>query len=316
MNRPVPNCESANATETTRHCRLRRRCLSEMNLEDANPNGPKGPPLPARWRGEGRGESVFLAAKDAVLGFGKRRTGFFRLRLLLPAVWAVALLTCVGCAAPSGDDGFVAIFNGRDLTGWDGAPGWWRVEDGALTAQSTAERPCEKHNYLIWRGGAPADFELQLQFRLRGGNSGVQFRSRERPGWDTSGYQADLDAADEYTGGIYEHTRGVIAPRGQKVVIASDGARQVTAIGDFAELRRHFKREDWNDYRIVARGSELTLFINGVLMAQADDRQTDRAARRGILALQMHPGPPMKVQFRNLRLKTFSGAEAGLLPAP
>jgi putative heme-binding domain-containing protein len=216
------------------------------------------------------------------------------------------MLTAARAAAAAGEEGFVSIFNGKDLAGWSGKPGWWSVEDGAITAQSTPEKPCRKHNYLIWRGGQPADFELRLRFRLQGGNSGVQFRSRELPDWDTSGYQADMDAEDQYTGGVYEHTRGVIAPRGQKVVIAPNGSRQITPLGDPAELRRHIKDGDWNDYRIVARGGELTLFINGVMMSQATDRQTNQAASRGILGFQMHPGPPMKVQFKDILLKTLT----------
>jgi putative heme-binding domain-containing protein len=232
--------------------------------------------------------------------------------VLLFALWFTSPRTGVAVE----EEGFISIFNGQDLTGWEGKPSWWHVEDGALTAQSTLEKPCAKHNYLIWRGGQPADFELRLRFRLQGGNSGIQFRSRELPDWDTSGYQADMDAEDQYTGGVYEHTRGVIAPRGQKVAIAPDGSRQVTSLGDPAELRKHWKLEDWNDYRIIARGSELTLFINGVMTAQADDRQTNQAASRGILAFQMHPGPPMKVQFKDVRLKTFTNSAAGQSAMP
>lgn len=226
------------------------------------------------------------------------------------------LFAATRLAATAEEAGFVSIFNGKDLTGWDGKPGWWRVEDRAITAQSTPEKPCAKHNYLIWRGGQPADFELRLRFRLQGGNSGIQFRSRELPDWDTSGYQADMDAEDQYTGGVYEHTRGVIAPRGQKVVIAPDGTRQVTSPGDPADLRKHWKLEEWNDYRVVARGSKLTLFINGVMTAQADDRQTNQAASRGVLAFQMHPGPPMKVQFKDIRLKTFTNNAASQSAIP
>ena len=220
-------------------------------------------------------------------------------------------------AAPESEEGFVSIFNGRDLSGWDGKPGWWRVEDGAITGESTPEKHLLKHNYLIWRGGQPADFELRLRFRLQGGNSGIQFRSRELPDWDTRGYQADMDAADQYTGGIYEHQRGLIASRGQKVSIASNGTRQVASLGDPAELRKHIKDGDWNDYRVVARGSVMKLFINGVLTAQADDRQTNHAASSGILAFQLHPGPPMKVQFQNIRIKLFtnSAPEESAIPA-
>jgi len=201
------------------------------------------------------------------------------------------------------EKGFSSMFNGKDLTGWEGAPGWWRVEDGAITAQSTPEKPCAKCNYLMWRGGKPADFELRLEYRLIGGNSGVQFRSRELPDWDTSGYQADMEAGDQWSGCLFEHTRGGVAMRGQKVLIAPEGAKQITPLGDPKELATHIKKEDWNSYRIVARGSDITLEINGVVMCQLTDNQTGVAARDGVIALQMHPGPPMKVQFRNLRIK-------------
>jgi putative heme-binding domain-containing protein len=232
---------------------------------------------------------------------------------------AAALVgACARAAEATGEEGFRPIFDGATLAGWDGKPGWWRVEDGSITAESTPEHPCTKHNYLMWRGGRPADFELRLKFRLQGGNSGVQFRSRELPDWDTSGYQADMDADDTYTGGIYEHARGVIAPRGQSVVIATDGARKVSTIGDFGELRKVIRDGEWNDYRIVARGPEMTLYINGKLTAHAEDHQSGLAASRGVLAFQMHPGPPMKVQFKDIRLKEYADenrGSAGATPA-
>lgn len=231
-----------------------------------------------------------------------------RLALKLGIAAAAMLLTAL--LHSEDESGFVSIFNGKDLTGWDGKPGWWRVEDGAITAESTPEKPCAKHNYLIWRGGEPADFELRLEYRLAGGNSGVQLRSREVPDWDTRGYQADIEAGDQWTGALFEHERRGIALRGQKAVIAADGTKVVTQFADPAELQKVVRANDWNDYRIVARGPEIQLFINGKLTAHAVDRQSGKAAARGIIALQMHPGPPMKVQFRNLRIKEFAPAAA------
>ena len=224
--------------------------------------------------------------------------------------WPLALICLLVVSSLSGtsrgdecEQGFVSIFTGRDLAGWDGKPSWWYVEDGAITAQSTPDKPCKKHTYLIWRGGTPGDFELRLEYRLIGGNSGIQFRSREVPDWDTNGYQADMDATGEWTGALFEHTRGGIALRGQRVVVEEDGTRLVSQIGDPARLLQKVRPNDWNDYRIVVRGERLVLEINGVLMAEAIDRQRGQAARRGILALQLHPGPPMKVQFRKLRIR-------------
>jgi len=224
---------------------------------------------------------------------------------------AVAVLLALSPAAwgAEGEKGFTSMFNGKDLTGWDGKPGWWYVEDGAITSQSTPEKPCKKCNYLIWTGGAPGDFEMRLEYRLVGGNSGIQFRSRRVPDWDTRGYQADIDAAGQWTGALFQHARGGVALRGQKVVIARDGAKETTSIADPAELLKHVKKDDWNDYRIVARGNEITLEINGVVMSQAVDDEEGKACREGVIGLQVHPGPPMKIQFRDLRIKIFDTPE-------
>jgi hypothetical protein len=223
-------------------------------------------------------------------------------------------LVGLGPAARSAplEEGFTSMFNGKDLTGWEGKPGWWRVDNGCITSESTAEKPCPIAHYLMWRGGRPGDFDLRCEYRLFGAsaNSGIQFRSRELPDWDTSGYQADMETGDQWTGCLFEHTRGGVAMRGQKVVLDKDGKKQVTLIGDGQELLKHIKKNDWNAYRIVARGSDLSLEINGVLMCQATDQQAGLAARDGVIALQMHPGPPMKVQFRNLRIKMLDAPGA------
>jgi hypothetical protein len=213
---------------------------------------------------------------------------------------AVCLQTSVAAEA---EKGFVSIFNGHDLTEWTGEPGWWSVKDGAITAESTTAKPCVRHTYLVWDGGEPGDFDLRLEFRLTGGNSGVQFRSRRVPPWDVNGYQADMDSTGEWTGALFEHARGGIALRGQRVTIDEEGSRHITAIGDSAELLKKIKPEDWNSYRITAKGDQIALSINGELMAEASDRMRNYAARQGIIALQMHPGPPMKVQFRKLRIR-------------
>jgi hypothetical protein len=200
--------------------------------------------------------------------------------------------------------GFTPIFNGKDLSGWDGKPGWWTVEDGTLTAESTPDKPCKECNYLIWRGGQPANFELIADFRLSGaGNSGIQLRSQALPNWDTSGYQADVSGDGDLVGFVYEHKRGLIAGRGERVTIGGDGKREVAKLGDAAELSKIYKKEAWNTYRIICRGPEIALFINGTLMCQFTDRDAKQAASKGIIALQMHPGPPMKIEFKNIRLK-------------
>ncbi len=202
------------------------------------------------------------------------------------------------------EPGFTRIFNGKDLTGWEGKPGWWAVEDGAVTSESTPEKPCSEANYLRWRGGQPADFELLASFKLSAAaNSGIQIRSEERPNWDTFGYQADMTGDGSLVGFVYHHSRGLIAGRGERAVFDAAGTKTVQSIGDPAELLKHFRQNDWNTYRVVCRGPEIALYVNGVLMCHIADHHATLAAKRGIIALQMHPGPPMKVQFRNVRIK-------------
>lgn len=222
---------------------------------------------------------------------------------ILAGLLAVVLAGgAVSLRAAESEEGFVPMSNGKDLTGWAGKEGWWRVEDGAITAESTKEKPCVKHNYLMWRGGKPGDFELRCEYRLVGGNSGIQFRSKELPDWDTWGFQADMEDGNQWTGCLFHHQRGGVAMRGEKVVIAKDGKKEITRLGDPKELLQKVKKGEWNSYRIVARGPEMSLEINGTLMCQVTDQKED-ALREGVIALQMHPGPPMKVQFRNLRIK-------------
>lgn len=207
--------------------------------------------------------------------------------------------------AAEAEAGFVSLVNGNDLDGWDGKPGWWKVVEGVLTAESTPDKPCDQPNYLVWRGGQPSDFELIADFRLSGaGNSGIQLRSRALPNWDTSGYQADMSGDGALVGFVYEHARGLIAGRGERVRIGADGQRTVEKLGDPAALAAAYRREGWNTYRILCQGPTITLFINGTLQCQFTDEDPKHAASKGVIALQMHPGPPMKVEFRNLRMRS------------
>ncbi len=223
---------------------------------------------------------------------------------LLIAIAAVAAMANFAPAADKVEPGFTPIFNGKDLTGWEGEAPFWFVEDGALTGQTKTR---VKHNtYMRYRGGKPADFELRLQFRILAGNSGVQFRSSERPDWDMAGYQADIDQPGRYTGIVYElNGRAIITQRGQKVVIDPDGTRHVTQIGDAKKLNAVIKKGDWNDYQIIAQGPRIVLKINGQVMSELIDNEKDKSARSGLLGFQLHAGPPMKVQYKNIRLKEF-----------
>ncbi|WP_146531162.1 3-keto-disaccharide hydrolase [Novipirellula artificiosorum] len=202
------------------------------------------------------------------------------------------------------DNGFVPMFNGRDMAQWEGKSGWWKVEKGLLTAESTVEKPCTRSHYLYWTGGEPADFEMRCQFRISAaGNSGIQFRSERREDWDTWGYQADMDGAGVYMGCLYQHERGLVAERGQSVSIDAKGQKTIATFAEAAKLLQVVKPEQWNTYRVIAKGSRVSLWINGVKMCEADDVEPRLGLRKGIIALQMHQGPPMKVEYKDLMIR-------------
>jgi hypothetical protein len=218
----------------------------------------------------------------------------------------VALWTSCATGLAGQPDSFGEMFNGKDLTGWEGAPNWWEARDGVLVAESTPAKPCARSHYLYWKGGEPADFEMRCLWRISGeGNSGIQFRSETRPDWDTWGYQADLDGAGVYTGCLYQHVRGLVAQRGQKVSIDQTGRKTSTTFADSDELLKAVRKGDWNEYRILAQGPHIKLWINDVLMCEVEDHEPKLALTKGIIALQMHQGPPMKVEFKNLRIRVW-----------
>jgi hypothetical protein len=212
------------------------------------------------------------------------------------------------------ESGFKKIFNGKDLTGWDGNPKLWSVKDGAITGQTTAENPAKGNTFLIWTNGTPGDFELRCSFKLVPGdskgfaNSGIQYRSKilDPKNWVVGGYQADMEAGPTYTGILYEERmkRGIMAARGEKVIWDKDCKKQVVgSLGTSAELQAMIKKEDWNDYVVIAKGNHLQHFVNGHQTVDAIDECEAQRAMSGVLALQIHAGSPMMVQFKNLRIK-------------
>ncbi len=217
--------------------------------------------------------------------------------------------------------GFKSIFNGKDLTGWDGNPKLWSVKDGAITGQTTKENPAKGNTFLIWTNGMVGDFELRCSFKMVPGdekgfaNSGIQYRSKilDPANWVVGGYQADMEAGPTYTGILYEErmTRGIMAARGEKVVWNKDCKKEVVgSFGTSEELQAIIKQGDWNDYVIIAKGNHLQHFINGKQMVDVTDNCEEKRAMSGILALQLHAGPPMLVQFRNIQIKALGSEGA------
>ena len=221
----------------------------------------------------------------------------------------LAALVFVGQAVAA-EKGFETIFDGKTLKGWNGDPKFWSVKDGAITGKTTKENPTKGNTFIIWEGKT-GNFELRLDYKIIGGNSGIQYRSFKADGpdeWRIGGYQADFEAGDTFSGICYgERFRGILSLRGKKttLTVGDDGKlkKEVEEFAKDADIAKAIKKEDWNSYRIVARNFNLSHYINDVKTTQVVDH--DRKTRRadGLLALQLHAGPPMTVQFKNIRIK-------------
>ena len=216
--------------------------------------------------------------------------------------------------------GFVSIFDGSSLNGWDGDTKFWRAEGGAIVGQTTPENPLKENTFIIWRGGEPADFELKLEYRIDATNSGIQLRSVHLPAgtqqgrgaiagqWVLKGYQCDIDAANRYSGQIYEERgRGFLAMRGQFTYIPDGGGPKVVGALQRSddELVKIIKVDDWNQAHIIARGNLITTILNGHVMSALVDDDSKGRALKGLLGLQLHMGEPMKAEFRNIWLKRY-----------
>lgn len=232
------------------------------------------------------------------------------MRIVWVVLFFLAFAPCMFASDFSKPDkeGFVTIFNGLDLAGWEGIPDGWRVENGTIVGESTPEKPCKASHYLYWTEKEPGDFHLKLTFRLQGSaaNSGIQFRSAKRPRWDTYGYQADVDQSLQWTGCLFHHKRRAVAKRGEDNTIDAEGTVHTKLFGESEELIKAYKPNEWNEYEVIAEGDVITLLINGQLMCRADDRHKTDSPKSGVLALQMHQGPPMKVEFKDIRIKLLS----------
>jgi len=224
-------------------------------------------------------------------------------------------LTLAGTAlAQTVEPGFTSLFNGTDLSNWAGRKNHWSVEDGAITGTTSKENPAKGNNFLILqkdgKNAVYSDFEIRFSysFSTPWGNSGLQYRSKDRGNFVVNGYQGDFEVGTTYSGILYEEGgRGILAERGQKVVLHDDNGKLKKEVAgklaDSKAIQQNIKTNGWNDYVIIAKGNHLQHFINGMQTVDVVDEQESKAAKEGIIALQIHAGPPMKVQFKNIRIK-------------
>jgi 3-keto-disaccharide hydrolase len=220
--------------------------------------------------------------------------------------------------------GFQPIFDGT-MKNWDGDTSIWKAEGNVLVGTTTEANPLKENTFVIWRGGEPADFELKVEYRMSATNSGIQFRSTHLPQgtpapnpndpnakiagkWVLKGYQADIDFANQFTGMIYEERgRGFLMQRGMAIEIGPDAvSRQIGNLEMNAdELKSLIKVNDWNTVHLIARGNTIMNIVNGHVTAFIVDDDVKGRAMKGLLGFQIHVGPPMKIEFRNIYLKSL-----------
>src|SRR5438046_2728666 len=233
------------------------------------------------------------------------RAGMPRVRnAVLAASWLAGLAPLPAQSPAPPPRAFMDLWNGKDLSQWEGSGDFWSVRDGAITGRTTAAHPAAGNTFLVWKGGSVEDFELRLKVRIvadnaRGwANSGVQYRSRlvDSANRVVAGYQADLDLPGNYVGTLYEE-------RGRGILAQPPAERRPTIRPGPGP---------WNDYVINVEGNRHRFYVNGRLTIDTVDLDETRAATSGLLALQLHAGPPMTVQFKEIRLKRLAGPRGTL----
>ena len=243
-------------------------------------------------------------------------------KITLPILSLILLISAFiggGCNNPAGKTiqandstttdsaGFVKIFDGKTFAGWAGDTSFWRIDSGSFIGEVTPEKQPRANTFLIWRGGTPADFEFRAEYRISpDGNSGVQYRSEELKDipFALKGYQADIDGANQYTGQNYEERgRGFLAWRGQTVRLDPHSKPVILDSLNIDSLKTFIKSNDWNEIYLQVKGNHMKHYINGVLMSDVTDNDTANRKFEGVLGLQLHVLPHMKVEYRNIWYK-------------
>jgi hypothetical protein len=238
-----------------------------------------------------------------------------RLPLLSALLFGAAVL-----AGAAEEPGFKPLFNGTDLSGWDGDPAYFSVRDGVLRAETTAANPLRKNTFLTYTGGTFADFELRFEYRVQGGNSGMQYRSERLPGFGMKGYQADFEDRNRFTGMFFEENgRMFLAYPGEYAVVKplgeltpEENAQKQKPRARF-EKSRFAKTEEvfshiadpkaWHTMTIIARGNTFVHILDGRVMSVAIDEDAANFRKSGHIGLQVHSGSPMTIELKNIRLR-------------
>ncbi len=217
---------------------------------------------------------------------------------------------------PPEPSGMQSLFNATDLAGWDGDPRLWSVKDGAIHGETTEENPALGNTFLLWKNGTTKDFDLRLSFRCNAANnSGIQYRSKHiddgkvKNKWVVRGYQHELrneTKLPSVSGFIYDEggKRKRLCLVGERATWGDDGMKNVEeTLIDQAGFEKLFKLDGWNDVAIIAKGNRIQHYLNGKLILDFTDKDPQLALSEGILALQLHAGKPMWVDFKNIRIK-------------
>jgi hypothetical protein len=237
--------------------------------------------------------------------------------IFLTFICFTPLIACAGdfVKAPEEAGEYAAIFNGIDLTGWDGDSKLWSVKDGTIRGETTAENAAQGNTFIIWKDGVTKDFELRLSFRCSASNnSGIQYRSRHitegnpRNNWVVRGYQHELRnelAMPNVSGFIYDEggKRGRICLVGEKASWETNGKKVTEILIDQDGWKELFRLDDWNDVVIIGRENHIQHYMNGRLILDFTDNDPDLSLKDGVLALQLHAGKPMWAEFKDIRIK-------------
>ena len=231
--------------------------------------------------------------------------------ILVVLVVAICVPPALAADKPAVEPGFVSLFNGKDLSGWDGDPRFWSVDDGFIRGRTTPDNPTKGNTFCIWRDGKPTNFILKAKFRLHNHNSGIQYRSKEVGKWVIAGYQADILDKQGTMGFLYEERgRGWLVSVGDIMVIDKNGKKKVVGkIADQKELIKagYYKEKDWNEYTVVCRGNHIIQYLNGFQTMELIDDDPKGRMMDGLIAFQLHAGPPMTIDFKDIRIKHLPG---------